>query len=395
MPPLSLYVHLPWCVRKCPYCDFNSHALASELPEQAYADALIADLGAEVAYARGRPLVSVFLGGGTPSLFSPGIIERVLSAVRARLALAPDCEVTLEANPGVADAARLAGYRAAGVTRLSLGVQSFDDGCLQRIGRIHRAREAEAAVGAARRAGFQNLNLDLMYGLPGQTPEGALADVARAVALGPAHVSHYQLTLEPGTYFHRHPPALPGEDVTWLMQTRCQSYLGAAGYMQYEVSAYAREGFRSRHNLNYWRFGDYLGIGAGAHGKLTDAHGRIVRTLRQRSPRRYLGGDFIAERRVVAESDAAFEFALNAFRLVDGFEPALFEQRTGRPLAALETGLSQAQARGLIERDAARIRPTALGRRFLDDLVAMFLPEHEPSAGQKGTDLFFAPGLPG
>ncbi len=373
-PPLSLYIHLPWCVRKCPYCDFNSHALAGGLPEGAYADALLSDLDGEISHVQGRVVESVFVGGGTPSLFSPAAIERLLGGVRARLALAPQCEVTLEANPGVADAARLGGYRAAGVSRLSLGVQSFDDGCLRRIGRIHRARDAEVAVGAALHAGFEDLNIDLMYGLPGQTPEGALADVARAVALGPAHVSHYQLTLEPGTYFHRHPPALPGEEATWRMHTRCQARLRAAGYVQYEVSAYAREGRRSRHNLNYWRFGDYLGIGAGAHAKLTDAHGRIVRTVRQRNPRRYLGRDFIAERRTVSEVDAAFEFVLNAFRLVDGFEPALFEQRAGRSLASLEPALSRAQARGLVERSATRIRPTALGRRFLDDLVAMFLP---------------------
>lgn len=377
-PPLALYVHLPWCVRKCPYCDFNSRPLTGGLPERAYVDALLADLAGETRVPEGRPLVSIFLGGGTPSLFSPEAVARLLTGVRERLVLAPACEVTLEANPGAADAARFRDYRGAGVNRLSIGVQSFDDGCLRRIGRIHDAREAERAVAAAADAGFANVNVDLMYGLPGQTGAGALADLRRALALDPTHISHYQLTLEPGTAFHRHPPQLPGEDVAWRMQTHCQALLRETGFEHYEVSAYARRGRRCRHNLNYWRFGDYLGIGAGAHGKRTDAAGRIWRTEKHRDPRRYLGamgaGDFVAARRAVAGEEAAFEFMLNALRLVEGFEPACFERRTGLGLDSVAELLTQARGRGLIERNHRRIWATPLGRRFLDDLVALFLP---------------------
>jgi putative oxygen-independent coproporphyrinogen III oxidase len=377
-PPLALYVHLPWCVRKCPYCDFNSRPLTGGLPERAYVDALLADLAGETRVPEGRPLVSIFLGGGTPSLFSPEAVARLLAGVRERLVLAPACEITLEANPGAADAARFRDYRGAGVNRLSIGVQSFDDGCLRRIGRIHDAREAERAVAAAADAGFANVNVDLMYGLPGQTGAGALADLRRALALDATHISHYQLTLEPGTAFHRHPPRLPGEDVAWRMQTQCQALLRETGFEHYEVSAYARRGRRCRHNLNYWRFGDYLGIGAGAHGKRTDAAGRIWRTEKHRDPRRYLGatgaGDFVAARRAVAAEEAAFEFMLNALRLVEGFEPAGFERRTGLGLDSVAELLTQARGRGLIERNHRRIRATPLGRRFLDDLVALFLP---------------------
>jgi oxygen-independent coproporphyrinogen-3 oxidase len=335
-PPLALYVHLPWCVRKCPYCDFNSHPVpAAGVPERAYLRALLDDLEYAAAQCEGRGLVSVFFGGGTPSLFTPESIARILSRARELLPGAPGQpapEVSLEANPGTIEHGAFAGYRSAGITRVSLGAQSFNARQLAALGRIHAAAETRAAVAELRAAGIENFNLDLMYALPEQSVEEALADVEEALALGAAHLSHYQLTLEPGTAFHRHPPQLPGEDSSFEMQEACQARIAAAGYAQYEVSAYARPGRKCAHNLNYWQFGDYIGIGAGAHSKIT-RNGRIVRSARHRSPARYLSAtkpaERVAEVRVVADDETPFEFCLNALRLVDGFETALFESTTG------------------------------------------------------------------
>lgn len=378
-PPLSLYVHLPWCVRKCPYCDFNSHAAREPPPFEAYVDALVRDLEHDLPLVWGRTVHSVFFGGGTPSLFPPEAIDRFLQAAAARLRLAPDAEITLEANPGTAEHGRFDGYRAAGVNRISFGIQSFDDGCLRRLGRIHDSREAEAAVKLAQDAGFDNLNLDLMYALPGQDLAMAERDLERAFALQPAHISHYQLTLEPNTVFHVRPPErLPDEDLAWDIQERCQALLEQAGYAQYETSAYARPGRQCAHNLNYWRYGDYLGIGAGAHGKITlGAEQAILRRWKQRHPATWMaaagsaaavGGDdrIDPERR-------PFEFMLNALRLHEGFAVAAFEARTGLPYAAIAAQVEQAVARGWLERDGGRIRPTALGRRFANDVIGLFL----------------------
>ena len=383
-PPLSLYVHIPWCVKKCPYCDFNTHAREGALPVDEYVRALLADLDRDLAaFERalaGRTLGSVFFGGGTPSLFEPGAIARILDGVAARIAMAGDAEVTLETNPGTVEHGRFDGYLAAGVNRISFGIQSFDDDKLRRLGRIHSAAEAERAVKSAQDAGYRNINLDLMYALPEQSPAGALADVERALALDPAHVSHYQLTLEPNTLFAVKPPALPDEDSAWDMQETCQLRLADAGYEQYEVSAYARDRLRSRHNLNYWRFGDYLGIGAGAHGKLSDpVDARIVRTTKYKVPRGYLehaaGGDGFGSTHAVARADLPFEFMMNALRLNDGVYVALFTERTGLGAGEIEAPLRDARARGWLEPEPARIVPTALGRRFLNDVMAAFLPE--------------------
>ncbi|NIR28136.1 MAG: oxygen-independent coproporphyrinogen III oxidase-like protein [Gammaproteobacteria bacterium] len=386
LPPLALYVHIPWCARKCPYCDFNSHALRGALPEAAYVDALLADLETESPWARGRRVRSVFIGGGTPSLLTPEAIDRLLSGVRARLAVSADAEITLEANPGTVERMRFGELRAAGVNRLSIGVQSFDDRLLERIGRIHTGADARRAAEAAVAAGFEQFNLDLMYGLPGQDPAQALADTEAACALEAPHVSHYQLTLEPHTALHRAPPRLPDEEAAWAMQLRCQRRLAEAGRRQYEVSAYAREGARCEHNLNYWTFGDYLGVGAGAHGKLTDAAGgRILRRRRIAHPARYLQAardrGFVAEQRELGPEDAVVEFMMNALRLTEGFEIDLFHRRTGLGPERLEPALGRAAALGLIERSAGRLVPTTDGRRLLDDLVALFLPQ--PSANAR------------
>jgi len=387
-PPLSLYVHMPWCVKKCPYCDFNSHGLRGEPPPYAaYVDALLADLDADLAdfgeAARGaplagRPLVSIFFGGGTPSLFAPELVARFLDGARARLPFADDCEITLETNPGTVEHGRFDGYLAAGVNRLSFGIQSFDDDKLRRLGRIHSAAEAEAAVKSAQDAGYANINLDLMYALPEQTLQAALADVERAVALAPAHISHYQLTLEPNTAFAANPPPLPDDDDAWAMQEACEARLAEAGYRQYEISAYARPGRRCVHNLNYWRFGDYLGIGAGAHGKLSDAAtGSVRRRWKTRHPRAYLaaaagpariGGDGPVE-----AGELPFEFMLNALRLVDGTPLADFAERTGLPTQRIEPRLADARRRGWLVDDPARLVTTALGQRFLNDVIASFL----------------------
>ncbi len=378
-PPLSLYVHLPWCVRKCPYCDFNSHEGRGALPFDAYVDAMLADLDHDLPLAWGRTVHSVFFGGGTPSLFPPAAIDRLLQQASARLRFAPDVEVTLETNPGTVEHGPFAGYRAAGVNRLSFGVQSFDDGCLQRLGRIHSSGDAERAVKAAQDAGFDNLNLDLMYALPGQSLAMALADVDRAIALQPTHLSHYQLSLEPNTVFAvRTPAGLPDEDAAWDMQEACQARLADAGFAQYEVSAYARAGRQCRHNLNYWQFGDYLGIGAGAHGKLTlGASQQVLRRWKLRHPAEYqakagtpaaIGGD-----EVLTASRLPFDFMLNALRLNAGVPMAMFEARTGLPRAAIADHLATAHARGWLEPDPDWLRPTELGRRFANDVIGLFL----------------------
>lgn len=378
-PPLALYVHLPWCVRKCPYCDFNSHAAKGALPLDAYIDALVADLDFDLPLAWGRIVHSVFFGGGTPSLFPPEAIDRFLQQASARLRFAPDVEITLETNPGTVEHGPFAGYRAAGVNRLSFGVQSFDDGCLQRLGRIHSSGDAERAVKSAQDAGFDNFNLDLMYALPQQTLAMALDDVERAVALAPAHISHYQLTLEPNTVFAARVPAgIPDEDSAWDMQEACQARLADAGFAQYEISAYAREGRQCRHNLNYWRFGDYLGIGAGAHGKLTlGATQQVLRRWKLKHPTDYLakagtaaaiGGDeYLTAQRL------PFDFMLNALRLNEGVPMTMFEARTGLPAAAIAERVALARARGWLEPGADWLRPTELGRRFANDAIGLFL----------------------
>jgi oxygen-independent coproporphyrinogen-3 oxidase len=377
LPPLTLYVHVPWCLKKCPYCDFNSHEAKGEVPEARYVDALVADLEAAVPGVWGRRVHSVFIGGGTPSLFSAQSIDRILTAARTLLALEPDAEVTLEANPGTFEADKFRAFRDAGVNRLSVGIQSFDDAMLRAIGRVHDGGEARRAVEIAL-ATFDNVNLDLMYALPGQSPAQALADIRTATGFGPQHVSAYHLTLEPNTYFHRYPPPVPDEDAAATMQEAIEEALARSGYENYETSAFARHGRRSRHNLNYWRFGDYLGVGAGAHGKISFPE-RITRQARFRQPRAYmdqaLAGHAIQEAGDVAVADLPCEFMMNALRLAEGFPAALFTERTGLPLSVVAEPLERAEARGLLERDALRIRPTPRGRRFLNDLLGLFLPE--------------------
>jgi oxygen-independent coproporphyrinogen-3 oxidase len=377
LPPLSLYVHVPWCVRKCPYCDFNSHEAPAEgVPEAAYLDALARDIEAALPLVWGRAVISVFVGGGTPSLLSAAGVERLLSDVRARLPLVADCEVTLEANPGTFEAERFAAYRAAGVNRLSIGVQSFEPEKLDALGRIHNRDQALAAVDLARRV-YDNFNVDLMFGLPAQTIEAAQDDVAQAIGFSPPHLSVYQLTLEPNTVFAKYPPPVPDDDTIAAMQDAIEHATGATGYRHYEVSAYAQPGRECRHNVNYWRFGDYLGVGAGAHSKLSFPH-RIVRQVRYRSPASYLEraarGEFLAENFEVARADLPFEFMLNALRLADGVPATLFSERTGLPASTIARTLERAEARDLIAPDPLAIRPTELGRRFLSDLQAMFLP---------------------
>jgi oxygen-independent coproporphyrinogen-3 oxidase len=371
LPPLALYAHLPWCVRKCPYCDFNSHERGDALPEREYVDALVADLEAMLPAVWGRRLRSVFIGGGTPSLFSPEAIDRLLAAVRARLPLEPDAEVTLEANPGTAEAGRFRGYRAAGVNRLSLGIQSFDDAKLAALGRIHSAAEARRAIEMAQ-ASFANVNLDLMYGLPAQTLEEARADLREALAFGTAHLSAYQLTLEPNTVFYRKPPPLPEHDVAADMQLAVEELAAEAGFEHYETSAFARPGMRCRHNLNYWEFGDYLGLGAGAHGKLSFPD-RVTRHERPKQPREYLATAGTAQVKPIAPRELPFEFVLNALRLVQGVPAELYRERTGLDLSTIARRLALAAERGLIEEDPRRIRPTRRGRLFLNELLQLFL----------------------
>ncbi len=380
LPPLALYVHIPWCLKKCPYCDFNSHEARGEAPEAAYVDTLIADLELALPSIWGRRIASVFIGGGTPSLFSAAAIDRLLAAIRARVPQDPGAEVTLEANPGTFEREKFAGYRAAGVNRLSLGIQSFDPQHLQDIGRVHDADEARRAAEAALTI-FGNVNFDLMYALPRQTVTEAEADLEAALAFSPPHLSFYHLTLEPNTLFYRYPPPLPDDETAADIEEAMHSRLDAAGYRHYETSAYARPGRECRHNLNYWQFGDYLGIGAGAHSKLSFAD-RIVRQVRWKQPRQYMecvvAGAPLQEDAVVAREDIGFEFMLNALRLTEGVPATLFAERTGYPLALVRRGIEAAEARGLIESDPSRLRPTPLGRRFLNDLQQLFLTDKSP-----------------
>ncbi len=374
---LALYIHIPWCAKKCPYCDFNSHAVKAPIPEAEYVAALLRDLDFELATsAEARPLVSIFFGGGTPSLFSGAAIGRILEGVAARLAFAPDIEITLEANPGTAEATHFAGYRAAGVNRLSMGVQSLDDAQLKALGRIHGADEARAAVAMARQAGFDNLNLDLMFALPRQTEAEAVQDLAQLIALAPEHISYYHLTLEPNTAFAARPPPLPDSDSAYAMLEAGQAQLAAAGYAQYETSAYARPGRAAAHNRNYWTFGDYLGIGAGAHGKRTFAD-RIERRARHKHPRSFMetagSAASLQEVRTVAGDELIFEYCLNALRLHEGFAKADFEARTGLAFSALEPRLERQRQKGLIAMDATRVWPTPLGRDHLNHLLRELL----------------------
>ena len=375
LPPLSLYVHIPWCVSKCPYCDFNSHEVRGDLPEKAYVAALLADLELILPEVWGRPVNSVFMGGGTPSLFSVAALDSLLCGLRARLPLAPDAEITLEANPGTVEAEKFAGFRAAGINRVSLGIQTFNDVHLRALGRIHDAEAARRAAELALRV-FDNVNLDLMYGLPDQTPQQAEADIAAALAIAPQHLSAYHLTLEPNTLFHLRPPALPDEDLAAQIQDTVEAQLTAAGYQHYETSAFAREGWQCRHNLNYWSFGDYIGIGAGAHEKISFKNS-ILRRSRQRQPRAYLAqagtpGQF-GEQRELAPAELPGEFMMNALRLNQGFDLDLYAARTGCDSSRMLSPLDTAEARGLIRRDHRRVMPTPLGRRFLNDLIGIFL----------------------
>jgi len=375
-PPLALYAHFPWCVQKCPYCDFNSYTLRDELPEQRYVETLLRDLDAQTADLGARPLTSIFLGGGTPSLFAPAAIGRVIEHARMRLGFAGDIEVTLEANPGTIERGRFAEYRAAGVTRVSLGAQSFDERQLKLLGRIHSADETRRAAEELHAAGLANFNLDLMYALPGQTSEEAQADLRAALALDPAHLSQYHLTIEPGTQFAAAPPVQPADEVVEDMLQSCLHSLEEAGFEQYEVSGYSRAGARCVHNLNYWTFGDYIGIGAGAHGKLSfPDEGFAVRTQQTREPRRYLAAvPGALARQPISSDDLTFEFAMNGFRLIQGFDDEMFESRTGLPIEVFERALAPLVARGLVERSANHWRATAKGFRFLNDILVELLP---------------------
>lgn len=385
-PPLSLYVHLPWCLRKCPYCDFNSHAIdkgsspgvsqtLDAATEAAYLEALQRDLESALPQVWGRTVQTVFIGGGTPSLFSASAIDRLLVMVRSLLRLSADAEVTLEANPGTFEADKFSGFRDAGVNRLSIGVQSFNDSHLKALGRVHDSGQAKAAIDLAARV-FPTFNIDLMYGLPGQSLDDLELDLATALAMAPPHLSYYNLTLEPNTYFASHPPELPDEDTIAAMQDLIELRAAAMGLRHYEVSAYARDGHRCRHNLNYWQFGDYLGIGAGAHGKLSFFDG-VVRHSRYRHPRKYqeqaLAGNAVEETRRLAAADLGFEFMLNALRLIDGVPSGLYEERTGQSLGRLAKPLAEAEKMGLLVTDPTVIRATPQGQRFLNDLQALFL----------------------
>lgn len=375
LPPLGLYVHLPWCVRKCPYCDFNSHELRNELPGEDYCDALLRDLEADLPLVWGRPVHTIYFGGGTPSLFSAALIDRLIAGFRARLDLVPGIEITLEANPGTVERDRFAAYRDAGINRVSLGAQSFDAGCLQALGRIHGPGEIHRAVASLHSAGLDNFNIDLMFGLPGQSLEMALNDVEQALAGKPTHLSHYQLTLEPNTAFAARPPVLPDDEDCWAMQEACAERLGQAGFEQYEISAWCLPGRESRHNMNYWQFGDYLGIGAGAHGKITlPAQNEVRRRVKQRHPKRYLAGEDLALDEPVSPRDLAFEYFLNALRLRRGFSLEQFTRRTRLGPDFIAGPLQEAQERGLLELSDGLFRPTELGWRFSNDLQGLFLP---------------------
>ena len=376
LPPLSLYIHIPWCVRKCPYCDFNSHTTAGELPEAEYIAALLADLQADLDYVQGRKIHSIFFGGGTPSLFSAAGIEAILTGVERRIGFDGDIEITLEANPGTFEQDKFASFRAAGINRLSIGIQSFDDLHLQQLGRIHNAREAHSVASMARAADFDNFNLDLMHGLPGQTEQDALNDLRRAIALEPNHISWYQLTIEPNTAFYRQPPQLPKDSVLEAIFEAGQQLLADSGFQQYEVSAYARDGQASNHNLNYWQFGDYLGIGAGAHGKVTLLQEQqVIRTRKTRTPKDYLArsGDYSAPAETIEAEQLPVEFLMNALRLNNGVKSELFSQRTGLPLKTIHLPWQQLQQRELMVNNQQRLQPTTTGHRFLNSLLEAFL----------------------
>ncbi|AQA17415.1 YggW family oxidoreductase [Halioglobus japonicus] len=374
LPPLGLYIHLPWCERKCPYCDFNSHESA-EIPEGAYIDALLEDLRVDALQAQGRAVQTLFIGGGTPSLFSASAIRRLMQGIAQTIALAPDLEATMEANPGSAEAEKFAGFRAAGINRLSLGVQSFDDARLKALGRIHDRNQALAAIAAVTEAGFDNFNIDLMHGLPGQDEAGASSDLTTALGFNPPHLSWYQLTIEPNTVFNKRPPTLPVEDALADIQDHGEALLAEHGMQQYEVSAYSKPGQQCRHNLNYWSFGDYLGIGAGAHAKISGEDGVIRRYAKTRGPADYLNsdGNYMANERRLDAAEATAEFMLYALRLNNGFSIESFEARSGQELAVIADKLDSLMERGLLERNANQIRPTALGRRFLDSVIGEFL----------------------
>lgn len=375
LPPLALYIHIPWCVRKCPYCDFNSHTASPQLPEEEYVDALLADLDQDLHGVHGRPLSSIFFGGGTPSLFSAQALGRLLRGVEARIPFAPDIEITLEANPGTFEQEKFVAYRALGINRLSIGIQSFQQAKLQALGRIHNGDEAVRAAGMARQAGFDNFNLDLMHGLPDQSLEDALSDLRQAIALKPTHLSWYQLTLEPNTVFWNQPPILPEDDTLWDIQEAGQALLAEHGYAQYEVSAYAQPGRAARHNLNYWSFGDFIGIGAGAHGKLSHPDGRIVRTWKTRLPKDYLNPAkrFLAGEKSLANEELPFEFLMNALRLTEGVAAQLYPQRTGLSLESLADGRREAEQSGLLQVEPSRLAATERGQLFLNDLLQKFL----------------------
>jgi oxygen-independent coproporphyrinogen-3 oxidase len=377
-PPLALYIHIPWCVKKCPYCDFNSHESRyknAEIPEAAYVAALIADLEQATPKVWGRKIKSVFFGGGTPSLFTPDAIDRILSQVRMLTPLEYDAEITLEANPGTVDAAHFAGYKQAGVNRLSLGIQSFNDAHLQALGRIHDSQQAHAAIELALST-FEQVNCDIMYGLPNQTLAEALQDAATAISLNPAHLSFYHLTLEPNTPFYRTPPSLPDDDSSAEMQIQIEALLAEHGYVHYETSAFSKPGKQAKHNVNYWQFGDYLGIGAGAHSKLS-YHDKITREIRPKHPKAYMQqasqGQAIEREWVISQDELGFEFMLNALRLVDGVAIDLFAQRTGLSLNRLDAALKQAESKGLLTVGQGKIKPTLLGQRFLNELLQLFL----------------------
>lgn len=378
LPPLSLYIHVPWCVRKCPYCDFNSHEQKHDLNEDAYIDALVRDLEQDIPLVWGRTVQTIFIGGGTPSLLSAEAYDKLFSHIRALLPLSPNAEITLEANPGTVEAERFKGYRQAGINRLSIGIQSFDEDCLHALGRIHDSTQAMHAAELAHQAGFDNFNLDLMFGLPGQTAAKARHDVETAISLRPAHISYYQLTIEPNTLFHHQPPQLPDDDPIYDWQLENQQRLADAGYLQYEISAYAQAGKQCRHNVNYWQFGDYLGIGAGAHGKLTSAASQtITRTVKQKQPQAYLQHagkpSLLLDSAQVDEKEVGFEFMLNALRLNAGVPTHLFQQHSGIPLAKINAALTEAEQLGLIEYDIQQIKPTEKGHRYLNSLIELFL----------------------
>lgn len=373
LPPLALYVHIPWCVHKCPYCDFNSHAAPSQLPEAEYVQSLLQDFDNDLSLAAGRPLASIFIGGGTPSLFSAAALEQLISGLAQRIAFASTIEITLEANPGTFEQERFAAYRSLGINRLSMGVQSFNDRHLKALGRIHSSSEALRAVEIARKAGFDNLNLDLMHGLPNQQHSEAMADLQQAIELAPEHLSWYQLTIEPNTAFWSQPPILPEDDCLWDIQETGQALLQQHGYAQYEISAYAQPQRQAQHNLNYWTFGDYLGIGAGAHGKVTLADGRILRYRKTRQPNAYLANHSIAGEQWLTDAELPFEYLMNALRLTQGTAASLFHERTGLPLTALEPAWQTAQNKGLMLADSQRLCTTERGALFLNDCLQLFL----------------------